>query len=261
MDDTIETLTSNPSSLSSSSSSAPSSAPSSIHDRNIDKQNRSSDTMQRILHEAIIHIDDRKIHPEDFKLSPISLNELRELITNIKTYRCTIEALEKKRDTVDVCDPKCKTIDFDKAIANTTKKLINNTVTYLDKMAEICSGFSHKYKQRLCRIISKIQKYGCKGLADPIVILNEIDQIQTIIDVLNKLKFNSNQDVTEMSTVSLFNGECCDDRNMLQKQQRREMCEMHCSDAKEAALEEINHLLDMQSLDLQSNTCEGILNE
>ena len=78
--------------------------------------------MQRILHEAIIHIDDRKIHPEDFKLSPISLNELRELITNIKTYRCTIEALEKKRDTVDVCDPKCKTIDFDKAIANTTKK-------------------------------------------------------------------------------------------------------------------------------------------
>ena len=59
-------------------------------------------------------------------------------------------------------------------------------------------------------------------------------------------KFNSNQDVAEMSTVSLFNGECFDDRNMLQKQQHREMCEMYCSDAKEAALEEINHMLDIE---------------
>ena len=76
--------------------------------------------IKNIIEQLSLDLDNRNKNQEDFMISRESLSELSEIISDIQTYKCTIEALERKRDQGDICDPKCNNnIDFDKNIQNT----------------------------------------------------------------------------------------------------------------------------------------------
>ena len=207
---------------------------------------KASEIIENILNDACAHIDDRKRNPEDFKLSARHKIELNELLTNLRTYHCTIETLEKKRNSIDICDPKCKNIDFNKSIHTTKQKLISTIISYIDKMAEIFSSISQKYRQRLCRIIVKVQKYGCHGLVEPFVLINEISYIQHFIQTINDARLASQNDISEMSSFSLFDGQCCEKDNKINN---KEMCADACTEQKEAILNKMINFLSMIDLD------------
>ena len=142
--------------------------------------------IKNIIQQLSLDLDNRNKNQEDFMISRESLSELSEIISDIQTYKCTIEALERKRDQGDICDPKCNSnIDFNKNITSTKRKLIIRILQYIDKMAEIFGDVADKYRARLCRIIAKVQKYGCKGLVSPTVMLSDTEFIKDLIQKLN----------------------------------------------------------------------------
>ena len=114
-------------------------------------------------------------------------------------------------------------------------------------MAEIFSSIAQKYRQRLCRIIVKVQKYGCHGLVEPFVLINEISYIQHFIQTINDARLASQNDISEMSSFSLFDGQCCEQDNKINN---KEMCADACTEQKEAILNEMINFLSMIDLDI-----------
>ena len=101
--------------------------------------------IKNIIQQLSLDLDNCNKNQEDFMISRESLSELSEIISDIQTYKCTIEALERKRDQGDICDPKCNTnIDFNKNINSTRRKFITRILAYIDKMAEIFGDVADK---------------------------------------------------------------------------------------------------------------------
>ena len=120
--------------------------------------------------------------------------------------------------------------------------MISTIISYIDKIADIFSSIAQKYIQCLCCIIVQIQKYGCHGLVEPFVLINEISYIQHFIQTINNAHLASQNNISEMSSFSLFDGQYCDKDNKINN---KEMCEDACTKQKEAVL---NEMIDLDTL-------------
>ena len=83
---------------------------------------------QNFIKELAENLDNRNKHSEDFNLPRTSQIDYNDTVHDLQTCQCTIEQLERKLNTRDVCDVRCNS---DEVIIKSIKAQKKNTVDSL----------------------------------------------------------------------------------------------------------------------------------
>ena len=211
---------------------------------------------QNFIKELAENLDNRNKHSEDFNLPRTSQIDYNDTVHDLQTCQCTIEQLERKLNNRDVCDVRCNSDEvIIKSIRNQKKKQARYIVSYIDKGCDNFDTLGGNYRTRLCRTLSKIQKYGCKGLMSPALLLSDNLITEDIITRLNEQRVFEQGNESDTFSVSLFDGKCCEN----DYSQERNMCDDKCTTTRESLLNNVIRDMKLKHLDLDSMTCRNWL--
>lgn len=234
----------------------------------LSKSGRSMKPSEIEVKKACDGLDDRMVSPGDFEVDRTLIRELVDMINDLMRTRCMLEKFEKMKsgeEFVD-CGPdrgcvKAKDIDYDKHIAAQYNKLVHRIPMIVEKFAEICDSFAEKYRNRLCRTIGRLNKYQCKNLVPAMSLITSAVNIDVLIEQINALRMFQNEMGEETTSVSLFDGACCDglDGKRSGKGKNSRTCELECDQAKNAIIDHVLDKMDPQDFDYNGMSCKNYL--
>jgi len=169
------------------------------------------------LDEISKFIDNKNINPGDFEVCPQDIRELNEIIREIIQLKCQHKKFEEDKEKILMCRNKGRggydVLSEDEIMKKqnvVVQKLTNVAERYVDKIIEILEHIAKAYKNRVCRVLLKLQRLNCKNLPSVHEVFSSVSYFDDLIKNINISKNSQEDTLTE--TVSLFNGACCESR-------------------------------------------------